>query len=77
MFLDLMLIHHSENQFVFVVVGFRGTNCVHGVQSYCGTRCPTSFPSPNALGAAFNMSLWQDMAGRVDCDCLVAVVGGW
>ena len=21
-----------------------GLNCVHGVQSMCGTNCPTSFP---------------------------------
>lgn len=39
-----------------------GTNCIHGVQSRCGDRCPTSFPNPNAQGAAWNRSLWQDMA---------------
>lgn len=41
-----------------------GVNCVHGVQTTCGrvggaVRCPTSFPNPNALGAAFNGSLWR------------------
>ncbi|CAE8737174.1 unnamed protein product, partial [Polarella glacialis] len=47
-----------------------GGNCVHGVQSRCGTgsngetRCPTSFPNPNALGATFNESVWHGM-GRV------------
>ncbi|CAJ1462244.1 unnamed protein product [Effrenium voratum] len=45
-----------------------GANCVHGVQSRCGTgsdgkdRCPTSFPNPNHLGAAFNESAWWTMA---------------
>jgi len=39
-----------------------GTNCIHGVQSRCGTKCPTSFPNPNAQGAAWNRSLWRDMA---------------
>eukprot|EP00048_Salpingoeca_helianthica_P015648 m.227816 g.227816 ORF g.227816 m.227816 type:complete len:774 (+) comp17327_c0_seq1:3-2324(+) len=41
-----------------------GGNCIHGVQSRCGTRCPTSFPNPNALGATFNSSNWLGM-GRV------------
>jgi hypothetical protein len=41
-----------------------GGNCIHGVQSRCGsngTVCPTSFPNPNALGAAFNYSVWERM----------------
>ena len=42
-----------------------GANCVHGVQSRCGTRCPTSFPNPNALGAIFDMSLVQRMANII------------
>ena len=25
-----------------------GANCIHGVQSRCGSKCPTSFPNPNA-----------------------------
>jgi len=33
-----------------------GANCIHGVQSRCGTRCPTSFSNPNGLGATFNMT---------------------
>lgn len=47
-----------------------GGNCIHGVQSRCGTgtrndtRCPTPFPNPNHLGAAFNESVWHGM-GRV------------
>jgi len=47
-----------------------GGNCIHGVQSRCGTgsqndtRCPTSFPNPNHLGASFNYTSWQTM-GRV------------
>jgi beta-D-xylosidase 4 len=39
-----------------------GANCIHGVQSRCGARCPTSFPNPNHQGAAWNRSLWQEMA---------------
>jgi hypothetical protein len=39
-----------------------GTNCIHGAQSRCGSKCPTSFPNPNAQGAAWNRSLWRDMA---------------
>eukprot|EP00005_Dracoamoeba_jomungandri_P001204 CAMPEP_0174250708 /NCGR_PEP_ID=MMETSP0439-20130205/795_1 /TAXON_ID=0 /ORGANISM="Stereomyxa ramosa, Strain Chinc5" /LENGTH=619 /DNA_ID=CAMNT_0015330847 /DNA_START=27 /DNA_END=1882 /DNA_ORIENTATION=+ len=38
-----------------------GVNCIHGVQTNCGTKCPTSFPGPNALGASFNMSLVKQM----------------
>ena len=45
----------------------RGVNCIHGVQTTCGTNdagepmCPTSFPNPNALGASFNESAWKEM----------------
>lgn len=39
-----------------------GTNCIHSVQSRCGSACATVFPEPNALGAAFNRTLVQDMA---------------
>jgi beta-glucosidase-like glycosyl hydrolase len=39
-----------------------GTNCIHGAQTRCGSKCPTSFPNPNAQGAAWNRSLWKDMA---------------
>ena len=41
-----------------------GGNCIHGVQSRCGsnfTRCPTSFPDPVFLGATFNQSIWKGM----------------
>ncbi|ETP10162.1 hypothetical protein F441_14126, partial [Phytophthora nicotianae CJ01A1] len=31
-----------------------GANCVHGVQSTCGTNCATSFPNPVNLGAIFD-----------------------
>ncbi|CAH0519105.1 unnamed protein product [Peronospora belbahrii] len=31
-----------------------GANCVHGVQSTCGTNCATSFPSPVNMGAIFD-----------------------
>eukprot|EP00931_Biecheleriopsis_adriatica_P070744 TRINITY_DN44536_c0_g1_i1.p1 TRINITY_DN44536_c0_g1~~TRINITY_DN44536_c0_g1_i1.p1 ORF type:complete len:877 (-),score=200.93 TRINITY_DN44536_c0_g1_i1:62-2692(-) len=39
-----------------------GTNCIHGVQSRCGSKCPTSFPNPNMQGASWNRSLWEAMA---------------
>ena len=39
-----------------------GANCIHGVQSRCGAKCPTSFPNPNAQGASWNRTLWRDMA---------------
>jgi len=42
-----------------------GANCVHGVQSHCGTRCPTSFPNPCALGASFDMEGVQKMANII------------
>ena len=48
-----------------------GGNCIHGVQSTCvndtttGTvYCPTSYPNPVNLGAAFNRSSWLHM-GKV------------
>ena len=41
-----------------------GANCIHGVQSRCTDdgRCPTSYPNPNFMGAAFNRSMWHGMA---------------
>jgi hypothetical protein len=44
-----------------------GVNCIHGVQTTCGTNdagepmCPTSFPNPNALGASWNKSAYREM----------------
>ena len=43
-------------------------NCIHGVQSRCGsnfTKCPTSFPDPNALGSSFNRSVWKGMGAVI------------
>lgn len=45
-----------------------GGNCVHGVQARCGsnfTRCPTSFPTPGALGATFNRTGWRAMGAAI------------
>jgi hypothetical protein len=45
-----------------------GTNAIHGVQNVaCLTdgQCPTSFPAPNALSAAFNSSLVYDMGNVI------------
>ncbi|KAG1688059.1 hypothetical protein DVH05_023850 [Phytophthora capsici] len=39
-----------------------GANCVHGVQSTCGTNCPTSFPNPVNLGAIFDPDAVLSMA---------------
>ncbi|RLN86220.1 hypothetical protein BBJ28_00022607, partial [Nothophytophthora sp. Chile5] len=39
-----------------------GANCVHGVQSTCGTNCATSFPNPVNLGAIFDPQVVFDMA---------------
>lgn len=39
-----------------------GANCVHGVQSTCGTHCATSFPNPVNLGAIFDASAVTAMA---------------
>ncbi|KAE9347208.1 putative exo-1,4-beta-xylosidase [Phytophthora fragariae] len=39
-----------------------GANCVHGVQSTCGTNCATSFPNPVNLGAIFDPQAVHDMA---------------
>ncbi|ELR20723.1 betaxylosidase [Acanthamoeba castellanii str. Neff] len=41
------------------------TECLHGVLTKCGTNCPTSFPAPCALGAAFNMKLIHKMARAI------------
>lgn len=41
------------------------TECLHGVLTQCGTNCPTSFPAPCALGAAFNMELVHKMARAI------------
>ncbi|KAG6609706.1 family 3 glycoside hydrolase [Phytophthora cinnamomi] len=42
-----------------------GANCVHGVQSTCGTNCPTSFPNPVNLGAIFDPQVVLEMAQTV------------
>ena len=39
-----------------------GANCIHGVQSRCGSRCPSTFPNPNAQGASWNRTSWSAMA---------------
>ncbi|EEY65047.1 glycoside hydrolase, putative [Phytophthora infestans T30-4] len=39
-----------------------GANCVHGVQSTCGTNCPTSFPNPVNMGAIFDPEAVREMA---------------
>ncbi|ETI32779.1 hypothetical protein F443_20481 [Phytophthora nicotianae P1569] len=39
-----------------------GANCVHGVQSTCGTNCPTSFPNPVNMGAIFDPDAVREMA---------------
>lgn len=39
-----------------------GANCVHGVQSTCGTHCATSFPNPVNLGAIFDPNEIYKMA---------------
>ncbi|GMF17042.1 unnamed protein product [Phytophthora fragariaefolia] len=39
-----------------------GANCVHGVQSTCGTHCPTSFLNPVNLGAIFDPQVVLEMA---------------
>ena len=45
-----------------------GGNCIHGVQSRCGsnfTKCPTSFPDPIFLGATFNETAWRGMGSVI------------
>lgn len=39
-----------------------GANCVHGVQSTCGTNCATSFPNPVNMGAMFDPVAVYEMA---------------
>jgi beta-D-xylosidase 4 len=42
-----------------------GANCIHGVQSRCGTKCPTSFSNPIGLSASFNMSIVKQMGAII------------
>jgi len=42
-----------------------GANCIHGVQSRCGEKCPTTFPNPNAqvsLLSFFSFSLFSSLS---------------
>lgn len=39
-----------------------GANCVHGVQSTCGTNCATNFPNPVNIGAMFDPVAVYEMA---------------
>ena len=48
-----------------------GVNCIHGVQTTCGTTtngtivCPSSFPNPNSLGATFNRSMFREIGSII------------
>ncbi len=42
-----------------------GANCIHGVESRCGSHCPTSFPNPNALGSSWNKSLIWNITSQM------------
>ena len=45
-----------------------GTNAIHGlrnVECLPSRRCPTSFPTPNALGATFNTTLIEAMGEAI------------
>eukprot|EP01088_Endostelium_zonatum_P004876 TRINITY_DN1623_c0_g1_i1.p1 TRINITY_DN1623_c0_g1~~TRINITY_DN1623_c0_g1_i1.p1 ORF type:complete len:758 (-),score=163.69 TRINITY_DN1623_c0_g1_i1:43-2316(-) len=42
-----------------------GANCVHGVESKCGTRCASSFTPPCALGASWNDTNVREMGARI------------
>jgi hypothetical protein len=48
-----------------------GVNCIHGVQTTCAvddagvTHCPTSFPNPVSLGAAWNASMYHEMGAII------------
>lgn len=42
-----------------------GANCVHGVQSTCGSRCATNFPNPVNLGAIFDPADVAAMGGVI------------
>jgi beta-glucosidase-like glycosyl hydrolase len=45
------------------------TECLHGVMSPCGSLgCPTSFPSPSALGATFNTALISAIASAISTE---------
>jgi beta-D-xylosidase 4 len=45
-----------------------GNECLHGVLSGCGTRCPTSFPTPPMLAATFDMPLVHRMAQAISTE---------
>ena len=45
-----------------------GTNCIRSVQSRCGSKCSTHFPSPVSLGATWNADLVQQMAGYISTE---------
>ena len=54
-----------------------GANCIHGVQSRCfKDRCPTSYPNPNTLGAAFNRSIWKSMGAVIGIELRALWVQG-
>jgi len=41
------------------------SEALHGAVANCGTRCPTSFPIPTALGATFDMPLVRRVAAAI------------
>ena len=54
-----------------------GTNCVRSVQAGClEGRCPTLFPAPVALGAAFNDDIVHKMAQTIASELRALYVGG-
>ena len=42
-----------------------GTNCIRSVQSRCGSKCSTHFPSPVSMGAAWNDDLVTNMSSII------------
>ena len=42
-----------------------GTNCIHSVQSRCGSNCATLFPEPNGLGCTWNKTLIRNISTAI------------
>ena len=54
--------HSSPIPYLGVPAYDWGVNSIHGIQVSCGTNCATNYPLPVAIGAAFNMTMVEDLS---------------
>ena len=57
--------HSKYKAHTNIILPKPGTNCIHGVQSRCGSDCASLFPEPNCLGSTFNKTLISNISAAI------------